>query len=669
MNPYSEGKLHKIGLDLFVKGFGPERLVRAYMALTNTRETDRLILECATLTEMDDEYNDGEFLEEGIYEAVTVKRFSQTDSRMRALARVFAKHLPEGIAPAEAIIGKPRKTGLFANVTAQIPFSDGQTITIVFHSPSGDAKKIGPDDEIIAYRWLLNKRDITLVVSPEGEGEVSLEEVGKRIAQLVMKNSARFQTTQKDVKAQNEQLVILKADAEKLSTENVALMNGLRDQQSAAEITQTKITMTQGLIEKQQGINADLENQLAALQVKAKADEAARAMAAETAAKQAADEAEAAAVIPVVPEVVTPEVTPVAPEELQSKVMDAYAKVKARGKFSDVWISDLQEQAGIEMGTFKAFLLKESREGRAVLSLGDSSLSLSTAANRAAAIVINGDSNLMVRFLESSGNTKPEVVVPEAEAMVGRMWKTQDGINTITGVRADGKLIVQKVRKDGSKLESYYPIDNMEPQIAADESWAKVEDDRLIAVKAAADKAEADKIAYDNDNVGGFVDGLTAMQKARILTALNKQMRFDGIVMTRRKMVEDAISEGRTVEKHPKWGRILNDVTGGGFLEEKTITKIAMDYAEFLIAKKQPDAVDTEVTQPVTPEPAAEPPAVTVAQDIISGKYDNLPLGDVLKLAGPVMDLDEAMYADLMDQVDAYTTVLTKKAVQAKFAE
>jgi hypothetical protein len=318
MNPYSEGKLHKIGLDLFVKGFGPDRLVRAYMALTNTHETDRLILECATLAEMDDEYNDGAFLEEGIYEAVTVKRFSQTDSRMRALARVFAKHLPEGIAPAEAIIGKPRKTGLFANVTAQIPFSDGQAITIVFHSPSGDAKKIGPYDEIIAYRWLLNKRDITLVVSPEGEGEVSLEEVGKRIAQLVVKNSARFQTTQKDVKAQNDQLVTLKADADKLSTENVALMNGLRDQQSAAEITQTKITMTQGLIEKQQGINADLENQLAALQVKAKADEAARAMAAETAAKQAADEAAAAAaVVPVVPEVV-PEVTP---EEIAQEVV------------------------------------------------------------------------------------------------------------------------------------------------------------------------------------------------------------------------------------------------------------------------------------------------------------------------------------------------------------
>ena len=295
MNPFVHGKKHEIGLDLFVKGFDKDRLSRAYLALTNTRETDRLILECATLEEMDAEYNEGDFLEEGIYEAVTVRRFSQTDSRMRALSRVFAKYLPDGITPADAIIGKPRKSGLFASVTAQIPFSDGQAITIVFHSPSGDAKKIGPDDEIIAYRWLLNKRDITHVVSPEGEADVTLEEVGKRIAQLVGKNSARFQATQKDVKAQADQLDSLKTDAGKLSKENMDLMNALKDQQDAVTSTQAKVDRTRELVGKQQEINADLENQLAALQAKQTSAEAERKVAEETAAKEAADAAAQAA--------------------------------------------------------------------------------------------------------------------------------------------------------------------------------------------------------------------------------------------------------------------------------------------------------------------------------------------------------------------------------------
>ena len=294
MNPYSHGKRHEIGLDLFVKGFPKGHLSRAYLALTNTRETDRLILECATFEEMDAEYNPGEPLEEGIYEAVTVRRFSQTDSRMRALSRVFSKFLPETITPAEAIIGKPKKTGLFASVMAQIPFSDGQAITIVFHSPSGDAKKIGPDDEIIAYRWLLNKRDITHVVSPEGEADVSLEEVGKRIAQLVAKNSDRFQKAQKDIIAQNQQLDALKSDTDKLSKENMDLMNGLKDQQDAAAAAQTRLDQTRGLLQKQQEINADLENQLAALQAKSKANDAGKAVTDEASKKVDADAASVA---------------------------------------------------------------------------------------------------------------------------------------------------------------------------------------------------------------------------------------------------------------------------------------------------------------------------------------------------------------------------------------
>ena len=195
MNPFADGKRHEMGMDLFVKGFSAPDLITAYHRLTADHEQERLILETACIDEIDDEYNDGETIypDDDIFEAVTVRRFSQTDVQMKKIARVFNRYMDDdSIVAGEAIIGKPKKSGLFATVTAQIPFSDGQVISIVFHSPDGNAKQIKPDDAIIAFRWLLNKRDITHVVSPEGEGEVSLEEVGKRIAQLVQKNSARF---------------------------------------------------------------------------------------------------------------------------------------------------------------------------------------------------------------------------------------------------------------------------------------------------------------------------------------------------------------------------------------------------------------------------------------------------------------------------------------------
>ncbi|WP_028325828.1 hypothetical protein [Desulfatirhabdium butyrativorans] len=295
MNPFIDGKRHKIGLDLFVKGFSAPDLITAYHRLTANPEQERLILESACIDEIDDEYNDGEWIqdEEGIYEAVTVRRFSQTDSRMRALGRVFTKYL-DGITPEEAIIGKPKKSGLFATVTAQIPFSDGQVISIVFHSPDGNAKQIAPDDSIIAFRWLLNKRDITHVVSPEGEGEVSLEEVGKRIAQLVQKNSARFQATQKEVKAQHEQLDALKTEATAMETENQNMMAELQDKQDEAATLQGKIDRTTELLNRQKEINSDLENKLAGMQAAKEAEnarvEAERKAAEEQAAKEKAAE-------------------------------------------------------------------------------------------------------------------------------------------------------------------------------------------------------------------------------------------------------------------------------------------------------------------------------------------------------------------------------------------
>jgi hypothetical protein len=85
------------------------------------------------------------------------------------------------------------------------------------------------------------------------------------------------------------------------------------------------------------------------------------------------------------------------PDELRKLVMDSYQKVKQRFHFSDIWIFELYQEAGLQMDVLKNFLLKESREGRAVLSYGD--WSLSSDEIHTGAIEINGDQHLMVRFL------------------------------------------------------------------------------------------------------------------------------------------------------------------------------------------------------------------------------------------------------------------------------
>jgi len=86
------------------------------------------------------------------------------------------------------------------------------------------------------------------------------------------------------------------------------------------------------------------------------------------------------------------------PELRRDRVLEAYHQVCQRIGFSNVEIYDLQQALGIPMKQMKEFLLEESRQGRAVLSLGD--WSLSSEETRSGVIYMGGKSYLLVRFKE-----------------------------------------------------------------------------------------------------------------------------------------------------------------------------------------------------------------------------------------------------------------------------
>ncbi len=84
-------------------------------------------------------------------------------------------------------------------------------------------------------------------------------------------------------------------------------------------------------------------------------------------------------------------------EELdRGRVLQAYQKVSRQIGFSDVEIYRLQQELGADMEALKAFIRGEARQGRAVLSLGD--WSLSSEAVRSGAIESRGRQYLLVRF-------------------------------------------------------------------------------------------------------------------------------------------------------------------------------------------------------------------------------------------------------------------------------
>ncbi|MCP4755114.1 MAG: hypothetical protein GY866_29910 [Proteobacteria bacterium] len=82
----------------------------------------------------------------------------------------------------------------------------------------------------------------------------------------------------------------------------------------------------------------------------------------------------------------------------RERVLQAYREITRRIGFSNVRISDLQQETGISMDTLKIFLMQESEDGGAVLSYGD--WSLSSEETRSGAIYLHGKPHLLVRFKE-----------------------------------------------------------------------------------------------------------------------------------------------------------------------------------------------------------------------------------------------------------------------------
>lgn len=80
----------------------------------------------------------------------------------------------------------------------------------------------------------------------------------------------------------------------------------------------------------------------------------------------------------------------------RGEILAAYRRLARRLGYSNVEISALRREAGCSMDGLRHFLIEESRQGRAVLSLGD--WSVSSEEIRAGAIELFGKPHLLVRL-------------------------------------------------------------------------------------------------------------------------------------------------------------------------------------------------------------------------------------------------------------------------------
>ena len=125
------------------------------------------------------------------YDAM-VSPYANLEHKMQTLLNIMER-TGSTVKPTAVQVTAPFRQRGVANVAAIFELSDGQTVSIFFHNPDTTPAKMASTDEVISWKWLLNKKDITIVVAPERGADLNVREVARRIMRLAEKNSPAFQ--------------------------------------------------------------------------------------------------------------------------------------------------------------------------------------------------------------------------------------------------------------------------------------------------------------------------------------------------------------------------------------------------------------------------------------------------------------------------------------------
>ncbi|MCO7216893.1 hypothetical protein [Halomonas sp. OfavH-34-E] len=228
-------------------------------------EDDGLIFDSVTLDDVLEEA-------EAIFELdALVATSSSLGRKVSSLERVMNTGGGE-LSVVSSQVSSPFKRQGVVNVAAVFELSDGQTVTIMFHNPdAGTAKSLKPDDELISWKWLLNKKDITIVVAPESGSDLPIRQVARRIMKLAEKNSQAFARMNKKRAERLEYIENLKGEIGELETE----LDGLTRQIEIAQIeAEDKALNTPKPLTRQEGLDMldELRPWLSRQQYRAMAD-------------------------------------------------------------------------------------------------------------------------------------------------------------------------------------------------------------------------------------------------------------------------------------------------------------------------------------------------------------------------------------------------------------
>lgn len=181
-----------------------------------------LLLDAVTASEILED-SDGE----EVLDALVVQ-YAKAERKAAQLNKVMEAN-SGSVKPVSVQVTPPFKQKGTTNVVMLFELSDGQTVSIFLHNPDSTPNKILPADELVSWKWLLNKKDITVVVAPENGQDLNPREVARRIMRLAEKNSARFAQANKGRADRMAAIEQLKGDVSGKEATLAALDEQFRD--------------------------------------------------------------------------------------------------------------------------------------------------------------------------------------------------------------------------------------------------------------------------------------------------------------------------------------------------------------------------------------------------------------------------------------------------------
>jgi hypothetical protein len=175
--------------DVFVRWEGQQTPVGASLTEViydlRKHDQDGLLMDSATLADINEHLGEGEMLDAMVIE---LQKFDRKAGQLLKVMQVAA----EGVKPTGVEVSKPFKNRGTTQVAMLFAMDDGQSVSVFFHNPDSTPNKLTPTDELVSWKWVLNKKDITITVAPEKGQDLNPREVARRIMKLVQKNSAKF---------------------------------------------------------------------------------------------------------------------------------------------------------------------------------------------------------------------------------------------------------------------------------------------------------------------------------------------------------------------------------------------------------------------------------------------------------------------------------------------